>query len=65
MKIEILRHYTIRLSSESPVALWFWGFKKYGHEITVRRSLRGKHGVTIRIGTSLVVVTLPGKGYLR
>lgn len=65
MKIRIHKHMAFLLPSDRYISGWLWGWRKYPPQFTAHRQSWGRHGFTIRIGDSLIVVTLPGKGYLR
>lgn len=60
--VEILYKTVVVLDSERRIDAWLWGFRKYDR--TATRRFRGHHGFTVRVGSTLVVVTLPGKGYV-
>lgn len=63
MRIEVHPGTVFLLEGERRVAAWLWGFREYAW--TANRRMPGRHGFTVRLGSTLVIVTLPGKGYVR
>ncbi|HSE44006.1 MAG TPA: hypothetical protein VLA89_01620 [Gemmatimonadales bacterium] len=63
--IEVKRGYAVLLDSDRPVAAWLWGWRPYPPQFTAHRQLWGRRGFTVRLRSTLIIVTLPGKGYLR